>query len=274
MRVIAAQIALPARQLLDALTQEYFMYEKRLVAFLDILGFTKAVKDSEENLGKRTEIYEFIKSYSDSNHIDQCFANFYNGNGTPCNTEERKTLREIYKYSFTQFSDSFVFSVRASDRASVGFFPLLIAEFIKKAFYTGFLIRGGVSVGDMIHEENGPAFGPAFIHAYELESRQAVFGRVVVSDEAFQFLTGSSHGMLGFIDTGYDQVKEITIASFINEYFQNSGDRRIAEIENAIEHLEALKQRIPEGDKEACLPKYNYVKARLDEALEQCKSQS
>jgi hypothetical protein len=39
----------------------------------------------------------------------------------------------------------------------------------------------------MIHDENGPTFGPAFIKAYQLESRQAVFGRVVVSDTAFSF---------------------------------------------------------------------------------------
>lgn len=250
------------------------MYEERLVAFLDILGFKKAVKESEEDLEKRTEIYEFIKSYSGSNHTDQIFAKFERGDGTPSTKEDRKNLSKIYKYSFTQFSDSFVFSVKARDRASVGCFPLLIAEFLKNAFDIGFLIRGGISFGSMIHEENGPAFGPAFIHAYELESRQAVFGRVVVSDKAFQFLSESSYGMLGFIETGYDKIKEITIASFINEYFQNLGDSRISEIEKAIEHLEALKKRIPEADKEACLPKYNYVKARLGEALEQCKGQS
>lgn len=249
------------------------MYEERLVVFLDILGFKKAINDSKTDQAKLSKIYEFIKSYSDSNHTDQIFADFYKGNGAPCDKEDRKTLRKTYKYSFTQFSDSFVFSVNAGDIVSVGFFPFLIATFIKKAFDIGFLIRGGVSIGSMIHEENGPVFGPAFVHAYELESRQAVFGRVVVSEQAFQFMGKTSPGMMGLIDSGYDQVKEITIASFIQEYFQNVSNRRISELEKAINHLEALKQDIPNSDQEACLPKYNYIKSRLDEALCKCKGQ-
>jgi hypothetical protein len=43
------------------------------------------------------------------------------------------------------------------------------------------LLRGGVAEGDIIHDEEG-VFGPALIRAYELESRIAMFPRVVVDE--------------------------------------------------------------------------------------------
>ena len=43
----------------------------------------------------------------------------------------------------------------------------------------GFLLRGGVTVGDVLHEEEG-VFGPAMNRAYYLESRCAVFPRIML----------------------------------------------------------------------------------------------
>jgi hypothetical protein len=50
------------------------------------------------------------------------------------------------------------------------------------ALKMGFLIRGGVAKGKLYHA-NGVVFGEAMVRAYQLESRVAVYPRVVVADE-------------------------------------------------------------------------------------------
>ena len=48
---------------------------------------------------------------------------------------------------------------------------------------SGFFVRGGLSLG-WFHIDNGLIFGPALADAYELESRHAVYPRVVISKDA------------------------------------------------------------------------------------------
>lgn len=48
----------------------------------------------------------------------------------------------------------------------------------------GMLVRGGLSIGKLNHEENGALFGPAMSEACTLESKFAVYPRVVISQQA------------------------------------------------------------------------------------------
>ncbi|MCG8563685.1 MAG: hypothetical protein MI747_01235, partial [Desulfobacterales bacterium] len=52
----------------------------------------------------------------------------------------------------------------------------------------GMMVRGGISVGKLIHEEAGALFGPAMNEAYALESKSAIYPRVIISPEAFELL--------------------------------------------------------------------------------------
>ena len=239
------------------------MYEERLVAFLDILGFKEAINESSISHTRFNEIKSFLQTYSNSNHAKEVFGNFVNGDGSSCKEGDIEHLKSVYEYSFTQFSDSFVFSVKNENIIASQFFPLLVAEFINNALNLGFLIRGGISIGKMIHDENGPTFGPAFIKAYQLESRQDVFGRVVVSDTAFSFMKTISDFGENFIEDGCDGNKEITISSYINTIYKNNEERRVSEINKAINQLDALKKSVHEENKENCHNKYNYIQEKL-----------
>lgn len=242
------------------------MYEERLVAFLDILGFKEAVNESSASQERFDEIYRFLQLFSSSNHAKEIFSGFRNGDGEPCKDADISRLSNIYSYTFTQFSDSFVFSTKKDDVAGSQFLPYMVAQFTTRAFDLGFLVRGGVSIGKMVHERAGPAFGPAFIEAYHIENQQASFGRTVVSKEAFAFLKDAGRYCTDFIEDGYDGEKEITIASFINKVNRNKPDR-VSELENAISRLRELKEKIPQRDRDSCDPKYDYVQDKLRDAI-------
>jgi hypothetical protein len=53
----------------------------------------------------------------------------------------------------------------------------------------GVLIRGGFSFGQLYHE-NGVVFGEAMVDAYQLESKHAIYPRVLVSNRIIERLTG------------------------------------------------------------------------------------
>jgi hypothetical protein len=59
-------------------------------------------------------------------------------------------------------------------------FTQLLRGIAAAALRIGFLVRGGATI-DMLHHSSGAVFGKALIDAYEIESRVAVYPRVVLS---------------------------------------------------------------------------------------------
>lgn len=105
------------------------------------------------------------------------------------NTENMLGLIKTHQpIEITQFSDSLVLSCKAEDGAT----SILLLEFIAKlmlgAFQHGFLLRGGITLGLLSHQEGGPLFGPAFIEAYALESKYALWPRIIVDKTVVDLL--------------------------------------------------------------------------------------
>ncbi len=48
--------------------------------------------------------------------------------------------------------------------------------------YEGIMIRGGVTIGDLYHRNN-IVYGPAMIEAYRLESKCAIYPRIIMSED-------------------------------------------------------------------------------------------
>jgi hypothetical protein len=65
----------------------------------------------------------------------------------------------------------------------------IVSGVAEMALRIGVLIRGGYSFGQLYHE-NGVVFGEAMVDAYQLESKHAVYPRILVSDRIFEQLTG------------------------------------------------------------------------------------
>jgi hypothetical protein len=53
----------------------------------------------------------------------------------------------------------------------------------------GVFIRGGITIGELIHQDSGIIMGPALIDAYELEKNCAIYPRIVLSDKLINKLT-------------------------------------------------------------------------------------
>ena len=166
------------------------LYEDRVCLFLDILGFSEHVrqtqpKDKDENFSKVNEIANLLHS------LPAKLNSFGNSND----------YRQM-----TQFSDSIVVSFQLTDKNA--FIELLddIVQITMNLIIKGYLVRGGITYGKLYHKNN-IVFGPAMITAYELESKIAMYPRVIFDKELVDELIKSG---------------DIVIASLINNNIESS----------------------------------------------------
>ena len=142
-------------------------YEKRVVCFIDILGFTKMIKDTtdSENLGKLLNVCDAIKRVNIVQKIIEKI-NFKNA------TDDIRT---------SLFSDSIVisFPYNEDDDSILAIFYLI--KYIQVNLIKDFsiLLRGGIVIGDVIHN-NELLVGPAMIDAHILESKCAFSPRILI----------------------------------------------------------------------------------------------
>lgn len=138
-------------------------YEDRLVLFVDILGFKKIIEHSASD---PSEIKRVIKAIQRLKEI---------GSGDLFESKQ-----------VTQFSDCLVASYRVDERSAVFEMIVEVGFALVELVEMGFLLRGGISVGKLIHDED-LVFGPALVRAYELESKVAINPRVVVGSEVLGY---------------------------------------------------------------------------------------
>jgi len=138
-------------------------YENKIVCFLDILGFKNIVNETQYDDTKLQQVQDALK-----------FLENYKYETDSHNTNINNKDKVI-----TQFSDSLIISfsidLEGEFVSSVWEILYIIVSLIKH----GFLVRGGITYGKIVHTGN-LVFGPAFIEAYELEL-SASTPRVVLS---------------------------------------------------------------------------------------------
>ena len=151
-------------------------YKQSIVSFVDILGFRSLVAD-EANFAKINSALNELKSF----------------------TEFETDQIDVFEQSFTNFSDCCVRStpLLKSDSSPNTFgilfheiFSLGLAQ-LQLLVTESILIRGAVSFGDITHDKNR-VFGPALVKAYELESEEAVYPRIILDPLVMEKLRNSS----------------------------------------------------------------------------------
>lgn len=173
-------------------------YSQRLTCFIDLLGFEAAIAQSCQNDEIRQAIHQIILSLS-PNKIREVLDEgiFVTNKGServgevegkiPEQTSD--SVRNKTPLNITQFSDSYVLSCPVDDPVSCSELLEVVAAIKSMYFHNlGMIMRGGLSIGSLIHEEGGALFGPVMIEAYKLESRQAIYPRVLISEEAYHHL--------------------------------------------------------------------------------------
>ena len=140
------------------------MYEDRIVAFIDLLGFKNAVYASIT----KPDVFNDISTVIKLN--EQLQKDNY---GTTYMNEAQDGVEIMF------FSDSFVISIPTKDYKGPLFSLLmhLVWQSLDILGYN-FLVRGGVTIGPLYHNGN-ICFGPAMNRAYELESKEACYPRII-----------------------------------------------------------------------------------------------
>lgn len=144
-------------------------YEKRLVGFIDILGFKKHT----ENAQKDNDISTIVNSLD---AIYQLLQEHYNEH-------------QIHDVRVTTFSDSIIFSVPLNmTNLDNLFFSLLPLIWLQADMLMNHkvLMRGGLAYGDIYHNDK-MVFGTAVNQAYHLESKVAIYPRIVVDNSVTEF---------------------------------------------------------------------------------------
>ncbi|RON26605.1 hypothetical protein [Pseudomonas lini] len=166
-------------------------YEDRLVAFLDLLGFSKMVLD-----GRDDDVEFAVNLIPDM-----------------IRTHQGNTLRDDLQV--TTISDSIILSVKANaDEILKDLFNIcvIVGRIQHELALNGYYMRGGISVGKMIHNsKKNLIVGPAYIQAYLLESESCIVPRVVIGEE-----------VLKFYGKDYDQMSAILNSDPTHFYYQGN----------------------------------------------------
>lgn len=146
-------------------------YEKRCCAFVDFLGFKNFVKNK-----KAEEIYKVISTLSDENK------------------KNSENVFENLKYQ--AFSDN-IFLSTPHTKFDIITLCLQVNWLFMRALQNGVLIRGAITVGDIHQDDNkNIVFGDALIETYELESKIAIYPRVILSKSAHSFIEANDADIL------------------------------------------------------------------------------
>lgn len=131
-------------------------YDQRVVLFLDILGFKELI---QANRG--AEVWKALNATKQA---------------------QERGFHGANDMRLTAFSDSVV----ASDVVGDGFGFVRLTQYASylswELLSLGILTRGAISHGDLYHND-GVVFGPALVKSYEMESKQAIYPRILVTPE-------------------------------------------------------------------------------------------
>jgi hypothetical protein len=146
-------------------------YTRSLVSYLDLLGFSELVEESRTDSSVTEQIATLLhKLRRSSENVDRAVS--------------------ISTGPTSEFSNTLTFSDHVVRRTKI-IDDGILDEVVNKELYVlseiqldlllqgGRMVRGGLCLGDLYLEE-GLAFGPALVKAYELESKYAVYPRIVI----------------------------------------------------------------------------------------------
>ena len=147
-------------------------YEKRIVFFIDLLGFKNLINKTKNADGSdnETEIQKIVNAYNSIRDVWDLDSD----KDDKKNLFVTKNSKEI-----TIFSDSIVISFLAKEESEIFYTLLEVKWMIMRLINRNILSRGAVSFGNLIHNDKF-VFGPALVEAYTLESKAAIYPRIIL----------------------------------------------------------------------------------------------
>lgn len=208
--------------------KERGVYEERFIAFVDILGFGKLVERSAITPDLPKKILDALISMHPVRIQDDLFATV---NVELIPAEELENVKELARMAsaafqsrnpvnISYFSDSLVISARAEDVIASQTVMDLLAKISAMMWMSHRLVlRGGVTVGKLIHVEGGPMFGPAMNRAYYLESKLADHPRFLIDKHCIE------------------QYRKVDTFRLFESFIQQDGDFYYASLATSFKHI-------------------------------------
>lgn len=160
-------------------------YENRFVAFIDILGFKQLVENIENEKNGYEKDFERVK----------CVLNFLHKESIESNRShdllifdscDDSLLIELGNPRITYISDCVIIS---TDGTFDGFKSLCnkVTKFSTDLAFEGIFLRGGITYGSIYHHDS-ILFGSAYQNAFSLESKYAIYPRIIIGETVYEFL--------------------------------------------------------------------------------------
>ncbi len=153
--------------------KEAVEYTDCFVAYLDILGFKKRVKKTEESLKSLDTLIEALQINSKFTQSD-----------TKSTSDGKLDIRSFF------FSDSFVFMMKVEKKNLPHLF-FIVRYLQDRLWENGLCLRGAIVKGPMYWPESikeNIILGTAMLEAYKLESKVAIYPRVVITKSLFEYI--------------------------------------------------------------------------------------
>jgi hypothetical protein len=163
-------------------------YERRVVVFCDVLGWRDHIDKASIDPAKIGDLRRLILQAS-----------------------RTLKLREQLDIRTSTFSDNIVISQALSEKTQALIQQMALLQLA--ALFNGFLLRGGITIGDIIHD-NEVVYGPGLNRAYEIESTIARYPRVVLDPK----LAPGTFGHLGDLPVTEDGIS--FLEPFRPEFFE------------------------------------------------------
>jgi hypothetical protein len=163
---------------MDNFEEKKLNYEKRIFVFIDILGFSQLVKESEFDNSKILRIYKLLES-------TKILATL------PIGYKFQVLKVDLTKFRHHAFSDTIIMSCPCESyeyiNAIIGW-----AENFQYFMLTeeSTFVRGAIVYGNLIDDDNKSImFGPALLAAYRLETHKAKWPRILVDNSVLEQMT-------------------------------------------------------------------------------------
>lgn len=255
-------------------------YNTCIVAFIDILGFKEMVFKSGKDEDKHQMISKalgYLKNLEKNHDWVKKFIAVEED--AQKKGEENFIIDKLMRV--TCFSDSILISVRLEEKenrfnevfSTLVAYIAFVGNFLIK---NGILIRGGITVGDLVHTREGVVYGRGLIKAHELESKTAINPRIILSKELIkklnypleskknrypyhQYLSRFNDGCLGFHQLTILQVMDSLEEELFLEMFEEDKVTIIDKIKNVI-----INELDNNFEKTEVFSKYNWLKEEFN----------
>lgn len=201
-----------------------------IVIFFKVLGFSDLV------------IKDYKKATLISHALSKISEQFNNVNQVSINDHTLKTLKNSCEFEDNNYSTDHMYSTIFSNSVILSC-PVMeknrlftVKEIIKMIcdvqfhmLQEGFLIRGGITIGDICHN-NKYVFGKAVIEVFELERKKAMYPRIIISDKLLNAIVTDLNKSILVNTDNYKYLLE-------NEYFY---DQYIQEDDDLVTYIDYL----------------------------------